>query len=196
MAAGRLDRACVACPVGGLTGWRSVPLVVALPSLSGLARGPQDPPVPQKSLLGPELSRYDQTIHVQTYLRARRRHAGTLMPAPEATARQLIDRCLKESGWAVLDIADTNLGALARGGDSRVPAHLRAWFCRLCALCRRPGRGCDRGQEGWNDPHRRRAPGRPVQRRLPRRLPGAPSPAPFSVPEKKQRPPCGFWDGA
>ena len=33
------------------------------------------------------------------------------MPAPEAAARQLIDRALTESGWAVLDIADTNLGA-------------------------------------------------------------------------------------
>jgi type I restriction enzyme, R subunit len=33
------------------------------------------------------------------------------MPAPEATARQSIDRGLTESGWAVLDIADTNLDA-------------------------------------------------------------------------------------
>jgi type I restriction enzyme R subunit len=33
------------------------------------------------------------------------------MPAPEATARQLIDRALTESGWAVLDIADANLDA-------------------------------------------------------------------------------------
>jgi type I restriction enzyme, R subunit len=33
------------------------------------------------------------------------------MPAPEAAARQLIDRALTESGWAVLDIADTNLDA-------------------------------------------------------------------------------------
>jgi type I restriction enzyme R subunit len=36
------------------------------------------------------------------------------MPALEATARQHIDRALTESGWAVLDIADANLGA-ARG---------------------------------------------------------------------------------
>jgi type I restriction enzyme R subunit len=36
------------------------------------------------------------------------------MPPPEATARQSIDRALTESGWAVLDIADANLGA-ARG---------------------------------------------------------------------------------
>ena len=28
------------------------------------------------------------------------------MPAPEATARQLIDRALTQSGWAVLDISD------------------------------------------------------------------------------------------
>ena len=33
------------------------------------------------------------------------------MPAPEATARQSIDRALTESGWAVLDIADVNLDA-------------------------------------------------------------------------------------
>ena len=33
------------------------------------------------------------------------------MPAPEATARQPIDRALTESGWAVLDIADANLDA-------------------------------------------------------------------------------------
>src|SRR4051794_29958327 len=33
------------------------------------------------------------------------------MPAPEATARQLIDRALTEFGWAVLDIADANLDA-------------------------------------------------------------------------------------
>ena len=33
------------------------------------------------------------------------------MPAPEATARQHIDRALTESGWAVLDIADANLDA-------------------------------------------------------------------------------------
>jgi type I restriction enzyme R subunit len=32
------------------------------------------------------------------------------MPAPEATARQHIDRALTESGWAVLDFADANLG--------------------------------------------------------------------------------------
>jgi type I restriction enzyme R subunit len=36
------------------------------------------------------------------------------MPAPEATARLHIDRALTDSGWAVLDIADTNLAA-ARG---------------------------------------------------------------------------------
>jgi type I restriction enzyme R subunit len=33
------------------------------------------------------------------------------MLAPEATARQQIDRALIESGWAVLDIADANLDA-------------------------------------------------------------------------------------
>jgi type I restriction enzyme, R subunit len=33
------------------------------------------------------------------------------MPAPEATARQQIDRALTESVWAVLDIADANLDA-------------------------------------------------------------------------------------
>jgi type I restriction enzyme, R subunit len=33
------------------------------------------------------------------------------MPAPEATGRQLIDRALTESGWAVLDIANANLDA-------------------------------------------------------------------------------------
>jgi type I restriction enzyme R subunit len=33
------------------------------------------------------------------------------MPAPEATAREQIDRALTESGWAVIEIADTNLGA-------------------------------------------------------------------------------------
>jgi hypothetical protein len=33
------------------------------------------------------------------------------MPAPEANARQQIDRALTASGWAVLDIADANLDA-------------------------------------------------------------------------------------
>jgi type I restriction enzyme, R subunit len=33
------------------------------------------------------------------------------MPAPEESARQLIDEALTGAGWAVLDISDTNLGA-------------------------------------------------------------------------------------
>jgi type I restriction enzyme R subunit len=40
------------------------------------------------------------------------------MPAPEAIAREQIDRVPTESGWAVLDIADANLGA-ARGVANR-----------------------------------------------------------------------------
>src|SRR4051812_30403950 len=66
----------------------------------------------------PERSRYDQTIPLEMHLRARRRLAGTSMPAPEVTARQHIDRALTESGWAVLDIANTNLGA-SRGVSIR-----------------------------------------------------------------------------
>jgi type I restriction enzyme M protein len=45
---------------------------------------------------------------------------GPPMPAPEATARQWIDRALTDSVWAVLDIADTNLGA-SRGVAIVVP---------------------------------------------------------------------------
>jgi type I site-specific restriction endonuclease len=95
--------------------WRNAK---GLPDFLALATGPQIATFLQKPLPALARSRHDQTIHVRTHLRTSRRLAGTPMPAPEATARQHIDRPLTESGWAVLDIADANLDA-SRGVSIR-----------------------------------------------------------------------------